>query len=109
MVIGDFNLHINKNSNEVSEFKNSLDAFGFVHYSNFHTYVNGHILDLVITGFENGIDILSCNPFTLLSDHCAVKVLIFKSEEKNIVSTYLLCRNFKDMNEVEFEKDLAEI
>lgn len=52
MVMGDFNLHIQDDSNTIEEFNNSLDALGLVQHVSFPTHVHGQSLDLVITGRE---------------------------------------------------------
>ena len=80
------------------------DASGLLHV-NFPTHVHGHSRDLVITEVANGIDILSC-PF--LSDHCAVKI-VTEVRKENIVSKYVVFRNFKEMNDIEFSNDLSDI
>ena len=42
----------------------------------FSTHTGGNILDLVITKANNDVDVLACEPGTLVSDHCVVKVTI---------------------------------
>ena len=108
MLMGDFNSHIRDDSNAIVDFKNYLCSLGLVQYVNFPTHGQGHSLDLVITKVANGVDIFSCELGPFISDHCAVKV-VTKVSKENIFSKSVVFRNFKDMNDTQFAKDLAEL
>ncbi|CAG2199519.1 unnamed protein product [Mytilus edulis] len=106
--MGDFNLHIEENSNAISEFNNSLDALGLIQHVDFPTHIHGRSLDLVITEFTNGVDLVSCEAGPFLSDHCAVKVTT-RVQKENIVSKSISFRNFKNMNKQNFSEDLQKL
>ncbi|CAG2229999.1 unnamed protein product [Mytilus edulis] len=108
IIMGDFNLHIEENSNAISEFNNSLDALGLIQHVDFPTHIHGRSLDLVITEFTNGVDLVSCEAGPFLSDHCAVKVTT-RVQKENIVSKSISFRNFKNMNKQNFSEDLQKL
>lgn len=96
MIMGDFNLHINTDSNAVLDFNSSLGALGLQLHVDFQTHIYGQSLDLVITEWRRS----SCEPGPFLSDHSAVKV-VTKVKKENNVSKYISFRNFKNMQDQE--------
>lgn len=108
MVMGDFNLNINDHSNALSEFNNSLFALGLEQHVDFSTHIGGNSLDLVISEASNGVNIISCEPNSFVSDHCAVKI-ITNVKKENIISKSVTFRNFKNMNNSAFSSDLSKL
>ena len=51
-VLGDFNIHVNRSSNTVSEFVNILDLFDLKQYVTGSTHNLGNTLDLVISNLK---------------------------------------------------------
>ena len=88
MIIGDFNLHIDDNSSTTADFKDSLFSMGLTQHVDFSTHTGGNILDLVITEATNGVYVLSCEPGTLVSDHCIVKVTLNVKKENILSKTF---------------------
>lgn len=108
LLMGDFNLHINDDSNAVADFHNCLYALGLLQHVDFPTHIHGQSLDLVITESSNGVDLISCEPGPFLSDHCAVKV-VTRVQKENIVSKSINFRNFKSIDNLDFAKDLSDM
>jgi hypothetical protein len=108
LILGDFNLHVNEESSVISDFKDSLFAMGMEQHVNFSTHIGGNTLDLVITEVIGGIDVLCCQPGMFISDHCVVKI-ITNVKKENIKSQTVSRRNFKDIDNSAFGKDLSEI
>jgi hypothetical protein len=108
LILVDFNLHVNEESNVISNFKDSLFAMGMEQHVNFSTHIGGNVLDLVITEAIGGIDVLCCQPGMFISDHCGVKI-ITNVKNENIKSQTVSRRNFKDIDNSAFGKDLGEI
>jgi hypothetical protein len=108
VVLGDFNLHINDTTSSILNFNNSLTALGLKQHVDFPTHIEGQSLDLVITELANGIELLSCEPGSFLSDHCVVKC-VTKIKKENIVSKSVSFRDFKNMDNEGFAKDLREM
>ena len=108
LIMGDFNIHVDQFSSSISEFKDSLCAIGLIQHVNFSTHIAGHSLDLVITEAINGIQILSCEPGTLVSDHCVIKCILNVKKE-SMTSKTLEFRNLKQIDHSNLSSDLAEI
>ncbi|XP_060601863.1 uncharacterized protein LOC132755083 [Ruditapes philippinarum] len=98
MIMGDFNLHIDDSSSVTADFKDSLFAMGLTQHVDFSTHIGGNILDLVITEATNGVEVLLCEPGTLVSDHYVVKVTLNVKKE-NILSKTFKTRSWRDVNE----------
>ena len=77
IVLGDFNIHINdENDNEAGIFVDTMIALGFNQHMSFPTHRAGKILDLVFTETYNSIEVMSCRPGAILSDHTAVEIVV---------------------------------
>lgn len=107
LIMGDFNLHIIENSATILEFKNS-SAMGLSQHGSFSTHTAGQSLDLVITEATNGVEILSCEPRSFVSDHCVVKS-VFNVQKESITSKTVEFRNFKQIDHDEFSTVLTNI
>lgn len=70
LVMGDFNIHFNKPSQNLSHFKDTLEMFTLEQFVSSATHCHGNILDLVIS--SNTISSLEIsNPY--VSDHFLIK------------------------------------
>jgi hypothetical protein len=78
---------------------------GLVQHVSFPTHTAGQSLDLVIMEVTNGVEILSCEPGSFVSDHCVVKCVL-NVQKENVTSKTVKFRNFKQIDHDEFSKDL---
>ena len=82
IVQGDFNIHINdENDNEGGIFVDTMIALGFNQHVSFPMHRACNILDLVFTETCNSIEIKSCSPGPILSDHTAVEIVVTQSTQ----------------------------
>lgn len=76
LLLGDFNIHVNKNSDKfTADFLNITDSFHFTQHVSCPTHVKGNTLDLV---FTVGLNV--CNIRTeelLVTDHRGVMFSVF--------------------------------
>ena len=104
IVVGDFNIHIDKKDDSLSTaFSSLIDSIGFSQAINVPTHSYGHTLDLVLT---HGIDpecVVVFHPNPLLSDHYLITfefVLLKQNQSANTcLSRYLsetIVAKFKD-------------
>ena len=68
--MGDFNLHIESSSSDVTQLAAILESFDLNQHVSFPTHIHGHSLDIMI--FSKGCDILSVSPSEAISDHFSV-------------------------------------
>ena len=77
VVVGDFNLHIDKkNDPGVNLFKDMVQAFGLDCQLNFPTHQSGHTLNIILTDTIGTIKMSKCEPGVFLSDHCSVESIL---------------------------------
>ena len=106
IVLGDFNIHINdENDNETGIFVDTMIALGFNQHVSFPTYRAGNILDLVFTETCNSIEVKSCTPGPIFSDHTAVKIVVTQSTQY-IQSKLIKYRKLRDININQLNNDL---
>ena len=73
IVMGDFNLHINKEDDVNSAiFMDTIEAMGLYQHVSFPTHQSGNTLDLIISELQNSIAIKTITPGPFISDHCAI-------------------------------------
>ena len=72
LYIGDFNLHVSKDSTDLAILDDSIDAMGLYQHIGFRTHQAGNTLDLIISDIHQRMTIVSTAPGPFLSDHCAV-------------------------------------
>ena len=70
IVIGDFNLHVDKPTNQTTVFLDLLSLFGLQQHVDFPTHIHGHPLDLIITSSK--CSIASVTRSDRISDHFTV-------------------------------------
>ena len=106
IVLGDFNIHINdENDNEASIFVDTMIALGFNQHVSFPMHRAGNILDLVFTETCNSIEVKSCTPGPILSDHTAVKIVVTQSTQY-IQKKLIKYRKLRDINIYQLNNDL---
>ena len=108
MFMGDFNLHINDESNTISEFKDILYSFGLEQHVNFGTHTSGNYLDLVITEVSSGVKVVSCAQGPFISDHCVVK-LVLNVQKENAMSKTITRRNWSEIDQIAFAAELNDL
>ena len=82
MVLGDFNIHINdENDNEAGIFVDTMITPDFNQHVSFPMYRAGNVLDLVFTETCNSIEVKSCRPGPILSNHIAVEIVVTQSTQ----------------------------
>ena len=82
IVLGDFNIHIkDENDNVAGIFVDTMIALGFNQHMSFPTHRAGNILDLIFTETCNSIEVKSCTPGPILSDHTGVKIVVTQSTQ----------------------------
>ena len=105
IVLGDFNIHINdENDNETGIFVDTMIALGFNQHVSFPTHRAGNILDLVFTETCNSIEVKSCTPGPILSDHTAVKIVVTQSTQY-IQRKFIKYRKLRDINNNQLNND----
>ena len=72
ILMGDFNIHLNKTSRDVSNFLEILDIFDLKQFISSPTHCHGNILDLVISS-ETITSIEISDPTSIISDHFLLK------------------------------------
>ena len=83
IVLGDFNIHINdENDNEAIIFLDTMIALGCNQHVSFPTHQADNILDLVFTETCNSIEVMSCRPGPIVSDHTAVDIVVTQSAQR---------------------------
>lgn len=107
LLLGDFNLHFDDESNVLSsKVRDLLSAVNVAQYVKSSTHTHGHILDLLIS--QSGVvsDVLVEDP--LLSDHSAVlfKLTSVKNTNQNSFES-IAFRNLKAINLQDFKADLS--
>ena len=76
MLLGDFNVHLDKNSDpEAVQFSSLLDSFGMQQHAEGPTHIRGHTLDLVIARISDNL-VQSCEVGRFASDHNAGNITL---------------------------------
>jgi len=76
LIVGDFNIHIEKATNSSStKLLSLLDSHGLTQHVKGLTHVDGHRLDLIISRDSDNL-VLDCAISDLISDHFAVRAFI---------------------------------
>ena len=70
LVMGDFNIHINKDNNEIANiFLNSIVVMGLQCSYSFPTHKEGNCLDLIFAESIGDIMVTACRPIAYISSH----------------------------------------
>ena len=106
IVLGDFNIHINDdNDNEAGIFVDTMIALGFNQHVSFPMHRAGNILDLVFTETCNSIEVKSCRPCPIFSDHTAVEIVVTQSTQY-IQRKLIKYRKLRDIDIDQLNNDL---
>ena len=106
IVLGDFNIYINdENDNEAGIFVDTVIALGFNQHESFPTHRAGNILDLVFTETCNSIEVKSCRPGPILSDHTVVDIVVTQSTQY-IQRKLIKYRKLRDIDIDQLNNDL---
>ena len=106
IVLGDFNIHINdENDNEASIFVDTMTALGFNQHVSFPMHRAGNILDLVFTETCNSIEVKTCTPGPIFSDHTAIEIVVTQPIQY-IQKRLIKYRKLMDININQLTNDL---
>ena len=74
IILGDFNLHISEDPNEIepATFIDTIEAVGLYQHIGFDTHKQGITLDLILSEIGDTVQIKSVTPGPFLSSHRAV-------------------------------------
>ena len=106
LILGDFNVHINKPHNpDSSKFIDLLDEFGLHNFINIPTHSFGNTLDLAISRVFDDISLLDLTQYSVVSDHfyMVLKLNIKKPDCNNKTITF---RNLKTLDINKLKNDL---
>ena len=104
--MGDFNIHINdENDNEAGIFVDTMFALGFNLCVSFLMHRAGNILDHVFTETCNSIEVKSCRPGPLLSNHTTVDIVVTQSTQY-IQRKLIKYRKLRDIDTNQLNNDL---
>lgn len=108
LLLGDFNIHVNKNNDYSScSFSSLLESFGLCQYVDFPTHkVSGNILDLFISNLDKNLISAVESGHLPFSDHepyvCELQLL----KDYRPKESFKFCRIFKSFNYNNFSEDL---
>ena len=104
--MGDFNVHINKEDNEmVAIFLDSMTAMGLQCSYSFPTHRDGNCLDLIFTESISDIKITACKPIAYITDHQIVAGNISIPKD-DITKKEITYRNLKSINYTELAEEM---
>ena len=83
----------------------TLIALGFNQHVSLPMYRAGNILDLVFTETSNSIEVKSCKPGPILSDHTAVEIIVTQSTQY-IQRKLIKYRKLRDIDINQLNSDL---
>ena len=89
LIMGDFNFHLDEGSNsDACKFRHILESFNLKQHVATSTHCRGHILDLIITRFDdNFVDGIDTRDPTLsdhFAVHCTLKLSKARAEQRDI-------------------------
>ena len=75
LIVGDFNIYLDKSSSVPEEFCSLIRSFGWVQHAEGPTHTDGHTLDLVISRAADNL-VASCDVAGIFSDHLAINIVV---------------------------------
>ena len=106
LILGDFNVHINKPHNpDSSKFIDLLDEFGLHNFINIPTHTLGNTLDLAISRGFDDISLLDLIQYSVVSDHFYM-VLKFNMKKPDCNNKTITFRNLKSLDIDKLKNDL---
>ena len=101
IVVGDFNIHINKDNNpNALIFMDTMVALGLKQHTKGSTHRSGNCLDLVFTEELSRLKVINCVVGAFVSGHAAVDVILDKRKDD-------LARNkvsYHKLNDIEIDR-----
>ena len=114
IILGDLNFHLDKlNNRSTQKFNNILSEFDLYQHVHEPTHIHGHTLDVTITRTDSKIisnlkvsDLCFINDSgDEIKDHLAIKLTV-KAEKRNVPQKQIHCRNWKNIDQNSFQRDL---
>ena len=106
IVVGDFNIHINKDNNpNASIFMDTMVALGLKQHTKGSMHRSGNCLDLVFTEELSRLKVINCVVAAFVSDHAAVDVVL-DIRKDDLARNKVSYRKLNDINIDKFIKDL---
>ena len=107
IVLGDFNIHVNKidSDENASIFMETAEALGLHQHVQFGTYKCGNTLDLIFTEAGSSITIISCNQGPYISDHPIINCSTTNPAEE-VKKETITFRKFKKFDPEKFFRDI---
>ena len=106
VIAGDFNIHMDKDSNESArKMRSLLDNFSIDQHVNSPTHVHGHTIDLVMSRHDSQL-IKSVSVIDGVSDHegILVNLSVVRQIDNPLLKTF---HQFKKLNRVVFQEDIV--
>ena len=107
-ICGDFNIHIDDNTNtDATSFKDLLESMCLFQHVKQPTHLMGHILDLIIT--RKSDEVVTGQPTTdrFISDHCSI-LCDLQTSSTPPRSRYVSSRKLKSIDLTSFKNDIAQ-
>ena len=107
VIMGDINFHLNNvDDPDATTFKDTLDALGLKIHNNFPTHRHGNKLDIPATEIASSLNIITCQPGPLLSNHCSIECTTNIIRE-DITRKTVSFRKIKDIDTQKFQDDVV--
>ena len=106
IVVGDFNIHINKEDNpNASIFMDTMAALGLKQHTKGSMHRSGNWLDLVFTEELSRLKVINCVVGAFVSDHAAVDVILGIRKD-NLARNKVSYHKLNDIDIDKFTEDL---
>ena len=103
-ICGDFNIHADTSSNDSTKFQNCLESCNIT--QNVHTYLYGHILDLVLTPTDASV-ISNVRIAEFICDHALVLAQVDPVNPPSHKAKVVTFRRYHKFDLASFRKDLG--
>ena len=97
VIIGDFNIHMDTNSNDSKKFRALLGSFDLLQKVNFPTHILGHTIDLVLTKSRND-NISHVHATEAFSDHFSITFKVNITPQRRISGDTVTFRKYHKIN-----------
>ena len=105
VIIGEFNIHMDTNSNDSKKFRALLGSFDLLQKVNFPTHILGHTIDLVLTKSRND-NISHVHATEAFSDHFSITFKVNITPQRQISGDTVTFRKYHKINMEAMRKDL---
>ncbi len=106
IIVGDFNFHIDRPSNQTKAFYEILSSFCLQQHVDFPTHIHGHSLDLIISSEKSGIT--SVFQSDCISDHFTVVAELDVVRPTAKPSVSISYRNLNSIDSDSFKQDILK-